>query len=85
MPQVERPASTSQTSTSTEYQDFGYYHPGAHIAQPPPPHYSDDTSSTQSSLSIGAQQHSSYYPYGSDFLLIADDDDFGPHRNSIRK
>ena len=32
MPQLERSASTSQTSTSTEYRCFGYYHPDADIA-----------------------------------------------------
>jgi len=46
MPQLERFASASQTSTSIEYQSFGYYHPNTDIAQPPSPYYSDDTSST---------------------------------------
>jgi len=55
MPQFERSTSTSQTSTSAEYRDFGYYHPGVDIAQPPPPYYSDDISSTQSSLPTRAQ------------------------------
>jgi len=82
MPQLERPANTSQTSTSVEY----YYH-GADIAQLPLPYYSGDTSSTQS-LPTGAQQHSSYYPYGSDFFTYCKDDyedDFVAHRNSMRK
>jgi len=63
---------------------FGYYHPGADIAQPSPPYYSDDTSSAQSFLPTGAQQHSSYYPYGSDFFTYRRDDyddDFVSHRN----
>ena len=55
MPQLEKSASTSQTSTSAEYQDFGYYHPSADIAQPPPPYYYDNTSYTQSSLPTKAQ------------------------------
>ena len=38
----ERFACTSQSSTSAEYRTFGYYHPGADIAQPPSPYYSDD-------------------------------------------
>jgi len=46
MPQLEKSASTSQTSTSIEYRSFGYYHPGANSAQPSSSYYSDDTSST---------------------------------------
>ena len=71
MPQFETSASPSQSSTSAEYRDFGYYHPGVDIAQPPQPYYSDDTSSIQSSQPNGAQQHSSYYPYGSDFFNLS--------------
>ena len=88
MPQPERSASTSQTSASAQYRSFGYYHPGADIAQPPPPYYSDDISSTQSSLPIGAQQHSSYYPYRFNFFIYRRndyDDDFLSHRNSMWK
>ena len=88
MPQLERSASTSQISISAEYQDFGYYHPGADIVQPPLKYYSDDTSSTQSSLPTGPQQHSSYYPYGFDLYTYRRDDyddDFVSHRNSMWK
>ena len=77
MPQLETSASTSQSSNSAEYQDFEYYHPGAN-------YYSDDTSSTQSSQPTGAQQYSSYYPYGPNFFTYRRDDyddDFMPHRN----
>ena len=36
MPQLERYASTSQSSISAKYRGFGYYHPGADIVKPPP-------------------------------------------------
>jgi len=83
MPQLERSASISQTSTNAKYQSFGYYNPGADIAQPPPSYYSNDTSSTKS-LSTGTHQHSSYYLYGSDYFTYRKDKyDNVSHRNSM--
>ena len=46
MPQLERYASTGQSSTSVEYRGLGYYHPDADIAQLSLSYYSDNTSST---------------------------------------
>jgi len=51
-------------------------------------HITHDTSSTQSSLPIRAQQHSSYYPYRSDFFTYHSDDyndDFVSRHNSMWK
>ena len=72
MPQLERSASTSQTSTSAEYRGFEYCHPDADIVQPPLPYYSDDTSFIQSSLPSEASNIHLIILMDPIFLLIAE-------------
>jgi len=85
------------STSSAEYQGFGYYHHGADIAQQadiaqhPPPYYSDVESSSQSSQPTGSYTQAYYYPYENytpgfyTYRVDCDNDEFVLHRNSTWK